>query len=225
MESTLGNVESETLPLCPITNLQASTTGHRIIEIKAVQEKGSVPDSFEDRGKRYLKKKRLSMGNMTSDPLSYLGPWAGYEGENVGPSKVTPEEIAKNAEKIARISMQTSIRPLSGITGRDIDFEEDSTASSVIDRLSTFIAIGKEYSQFHGGLSQKDYLGRTYMNVPLSVPSTAQTCFLPKKCIHTWDGHQKAVSAIRLLPQSGHLLLSSSFDSRIKVLCEIIILL
>ena len=190
---------------------------NRSVRVVSISEKGSVLEPGRE-DKKHAKKKRHSMGAIAMDPLSYLGPWAGFQGENVGPSKATPQEIAEHAEKVAKISMQTSIRPLSGVTGRDVDFDEDAAASSIIDRLSTYVKMGKEYSQFHGGLSQKDYLGRTYMDAPISLPnSSPQACFLPKKCIHIWEGHQKAVSSIRLLPDTGHLLLSCSFDSKIKV--------
>lgn len=53
--------------------------------------------------------------------------------------------------------------------------------------------------------------------VNLRGESGNQECFVPKKCIHTWSGHTKGVSRIQLFPKSGHLLLSASLDTRIKV--------
>lgn len=74
------------------------------------------------------------------------------------------------------------------------------------------------------GKEERDYLGRTYMHIPTDVDgvnlrgeSGNQECFVPKKCIHTWSGHTKGVSRIQLFPKSGHLLLSASLDTRIKV--------
>ncbi|GAA5887879.1 hypothetical protein JCM3774_002994, partial [Rhodotorula dairenensis] len=62
------------------------------------------------------------------------------------------------------------------------------------------------------------------MHIPTDVdgvnlrgePGT-QECFVPKKCIHTWSGHTKGVSRIQLFPKSGHLVLSGSLDTRIKL--------
>ena len=45
-----------------------------------------------------------------------------------------------------------------------------------------------------------------------------EKCYLPKKLIHTWSGHTKAVSSIKLFPKSGHLLLSTSMDCKVKVI-------
>ena len=68
-----------------------------------------------------------------------------------------------------------------------------------------------------------DYQGRSYLHIPQDIDVDLRTtdppdkCYLPKKHIHTWAGHTKGVAAIRLFPQSGHLLLSCGMDSKIKV--------
>ncbi|KAK1888755.1 Pre-mRNA-processing factor 17 [Dissostichus eleginoides] len=68
-----------------------------------------------------------------------------------------------------------------------------------------------------------DYQGRSYLHVPQDVGINLRSseapdkCYLPKKQIHVWSGHTKGVSAIRLFPSSGHLLLSSSMDCKIKL--------
>lgn len=74
------------------------------------------------------------------------------------------------------------------------------------------------------GKEERDYLGRTYLHVPndvdgVNLRGTAgeQECFVPKRCVHTWSGHTKGVSRIQLFPGSGHLILSGSLDTRIKV--------
>lgn len=81
---------------------------------------------------------------------------------------------------------------------------------------------GQESSTFHGK-SLADYQGRTYMHPPLaeaphltSEPGS-QECFIPKVCIHTYTGHTQGVSVIKLLPQTSHLFLSGSMDTKIKL--------
>jgi len=46
---------------------------------------------------------------------------------------------------------------------------------------------------------------------------TVERCYLPKKLIHTFKGHQKGVTNIQLFPGTGHLLLSASMDNKLKL--------
>jgi len=68
-----------------------------------------------------------------------------------------------------------------------------------------------------------DYQGRSYLHIPQDVGVNLKSefppekCFMPKKLIHTWSGHTKGISQIRWFPNSAHLLLSCSMDSKIKV--------
>ena len=43
------------------------------------------------------------------------------------------------------------------------------------------------------------------------------TIAIPKRCIHKWAGHRKGVQSIQLFPRLGHLLLSASLDSTVRV--------
>jgi pre-mRNA-processing factor 17 len=85
-------------------------------------------------------------------------------------------------------------------------------------------------STFHGS-EEKDYLGRSWTQVPsgLRVPPHANIqpsanphlaehdAYIPKKCIHKYLGHAKGVQAIELFPYSGHLLLSASMDGKCMI--------
>lgn len=68
-----------------------------------------------------------------------------------------------------------------------------------------------------------DYQGRSFLHAPhdvgVNLRSSAHPskCFLPKAHIHTWTGHTKGISAIRLVPKTAHLLLSGSMDCRVKL--------
>lgn len=135
---------------------------------------------------------------------AYVGPWGGWAGEKTnldggaGPS----EEEIKRAEELS--------------TSRQREKQEMEAKRLKEDEQGT------EKSIFHGK-SMYDYQGRTYLHVPGDVETNlhgeagSQDCFVPKSCIHTWTGHTKGVSAIRLFPGSGHLLLSGSMDTKIKL--------
>ncbi|VDM25585.1 unnamed protein product [Hydatigera taeniaeformis] len=136
------------------------------------------------------------------DPSSddYTGPWAKYKDE-VTISVPSDEDrayleayLAKKAVKKKRVEEA----PMS---------EEKSTL-----HIST----------------PTDYQGRSFLHPPHDVPGVSLTteepperCFLPKRLIHEWsNAHARGVSAIRLFPKSGHLLLSAGMDSKVKV-CQL----
>lgn len=68
-----------------------------------------------------------------------------------------------------------------------------------------------------------DYQGRSFLHAPHDVGvnlrsrSHPDRCFLPKAHIHTWTGHTKGITSIRLIPKTAHLLLSGSMDCRVKL--------
>ncbi|KAI1277767.1 Pre-mRNA-processing factor 17 [Halotydeus destructor] len=68
-----------------------------------------------------------------------------------------------------------------------------------------------------------DYQGRSFLHAPqdldvnLRDDFVPQKCFLPKRCIHTYTGHTKALTAIRWFPKSAHLFLSAGMDGKVKL--------
>ncbi|KAL9643481.1 hypothetical protein ABK040_010095 [Willaertia magna] len=69
---------------------------------------------------------------------------------------------------------------------------------------------------------EEDYQGRTFMSPPSHLKPldyTEKKAVLPKKLIHTYHGHEKEkmITAIEFFPEYGHLLLSCSMDSTIKI--------
>ncbi|CAG9465727.1 unnamed protein product [Pedinophyceae sp. YPF-701] len=73
-----------------------------------------------------------------------------------------------------------------------------------------------EKAFFHGK-EQKDYQGRSWLAAPSGTRDESQTCYIPKRCIHTWSGHSKGVNHIEFIPGAGHLLLSAGLDNKCKI--------
>ncbi|CEG67989.1 hypothetical protein RMATCC62417_04328 [Rhizopus microsporus] len=154
------------------------------------------------RNNKDARKKRESKGKLeeVEGPDAYKGPWAGYEDDYVGvPGGGDYEESEEQ---------QTQ--------EQDQQQQKNITVKNIAQQAET------ESTIFHGA-SEHDYLGRTYMAVPQDVdvnlngePGT-QECFIPKKLIHTWEGHEKGVSSIKFFPKSAHLLLSAGMDNQIKI--------
>ncbi|KDN37917.1 WD40 repeat-like protein [Tilletiaria anomala UBC 951] len=135
---------------------------------------------------------------------AYVGPWGGWEGENVHvPDGVGPSEEELKAAEERKAQRQS---------------EKEKSK----EKREKQEQIGTEKSIFHGK-SMYDYQGRTYMHIPTDVDTNllgeagTQTCYLPKGCLHEFKGHNKGISAIRLFPQSGHLMLSASMDTKVKL--------
>lgn len=152
--------------------------------------------------KRELKRKRKVKGSLdvVEGDGAYVGPWAEWAGDK-GEDIEIPEEEEPDAEDIEDAQQQEERRRIAK------------------GKRSMF---GAETSTFHGK-ALTDYQGRTYMSPPLGVAPHLTTepgeqeCFIPKACVHTFTGHTLGVSVIRLLPKTGHLMLSGSMDTKIKV--------
>lgn len=179
---------------------------------RAVQLSGATSIEMRNNGasasyRRAAKEIRKKRKGAEGDPSivegegAYVGPWAGWVGEGkeiTGPS----EEEIRRAEELSSSRQQEEAE----MRGRRQEAE----------------ARGTEKSVFHGK-NMYDYQGRTYMHVPTDVDVNLhsepgeQESFLPRACVHTWTGHTKAISAMRLFPRSGHLILTSSMDTKIKL--------
>ncbi|KAI8384374.1 WD40-repeat-containing domain protein [Radiomyces spectabilis] len=142
-----------------------------------------------------IRKKREKKGDSSvlEGDNAYKGPWAGYETDHKAPVGLEPEQQEEVQAVMHPPKAKKAAEPA-----------------------------GNETTIFHGA-SERDYLGRTYMAVPqdldvnlLGEPGT-QDCFVPKRCIHVWEGHAHGTAAIRFLPKSAHLLLSGGMDNKLKI--------
>ncbi|KAK0570069.1 hypothetical protein OC861_000210 [Tilletia horrida] len=191
----------------------SSAASQWVGDIGAASQNGGA-SSLERRGgggegrasAKQLKRKRHQSGNteVVEGPDAYLGPWAGWKDEQVH----VPEGVGPSAEELKLAEEQSANR--------------QKEAEAMQEKRRKAEAGGEEKSVFHGK-SMYDYQGRTYMHVPTDVDTNlngeagTQECYIPKACIHTFSGHTKAISALRLFPKSGHLLLSASTDTKIKL--------
>jgi pre-mRNA-processing factor 17 len=117
---------------------------------------------------RFRQRKRLAKGD-PGNPDSYLGPWAGYVGENVLVEQEVPDEDEMIAAHQVRVEAAKQVPTIAEVHGN-------------------------EKSVFHGD-QEFDYLGRSYVHIPrdLDIDLTRDPgnheCFAPKKRIHTWYVH------------------------------------
>jgi len=157
--------------------------------------------------KKELKRKRRDRGDVevVDGEGAYVGPWANWEGDE--PQSVLSSGIAAGEDEDEEVD----------------ELESESEEQAVVRKAKPKRgAAGQESTVFHGK-STHDYQGRTYMHPPLSEAPNLQSepgsqeTFIPKACIHTWTGHTLGVSVIRLFPNTGHLLLSGSMDTKIKL--------
>lgn len=146
--------------------------------------------------KRELKLKRQKPGDAVSG--DYVGPWAGYEG-----AQAEVEEVDALTEEQRNVLKQLEENRLKRI--EEIKEEEESKPVTV-----------QASSVFYGNLAH-DYQGRSFLEPASDLKLGPHQCYIPKKCIHTWVGHSKAVQCARIFPKYGHYILSGSYDKYIKL--------
>eukprot|EP01134_Creolimax_fragrantissima_P000479 CFRG0479T1 len=145
-------------------------------------------------GEKNEKRKRESKGT-AADLDGYMGPWAKWKDEKT---------TAKPSDEQMEILKSWKVKDITESDGGAKKDEEISVLNIKDDQ---------------------DYQGRTFMDIPRAVPSGVkldsdegpEKCFVPTKCLHTWTAHDKGVSAIRLFPRSGHLILTAGMDCKVKL--------
>ncbi|KAI9480199.1 hypothetical protein IWW42_003221 [Coemansia sp. RSA 1085] len=158
----------------------------------------------QDAAHNRSKRRRKAKGDVgvVSGENAYQGPWAGFEDDTKGQvSGPTAEQLEEYEERM---------RQQEGPAG-------PAGPSKKAKGVMAFTAGQEERTLFHGK-SERDYQGRTYMHVPAEQRGEAASkCFVPKRLVREWKAHTGGVSAIRFIPESGHLLLSSGMDGLVKL--------
>jgi pre-mRNA-processing factor 17 len=144
------------------------------------------------------------------DVDAFMGPWASYHKQEATEVVLTSAQAeqqalhqAKKAKKEAR---------------QDVHADGEAAEETRVPDQTLDGEEGTETTEFHSSGPLKDYRGRSFVDVPITLSLTPAATFKPpQKCVHTWKGHSKGVSAIRFFPKSGHLLLSASMDTEVKL--------
>jgi pre-mRNA-processing factor 17 len=158
----------------------------------------SVFSSTAKSQKDYRKKLKLTRMKY-GDPGSgeFMGPWATYEGEEI--FKNLSGELTEEQKQIMRQIEERRQKRKE---------EEKDTEMKILNFKPT--------SNLHLA-DETDYQGRSYLDPPNHLKNVDHTCFIPKKSIHTYTGHTKAVQVIRFFPKIGHYILSCSLDCKVKL--------
>ncbi|KAF2000704.1 WD40 repeat-like protein [Amniculicola lignicola CBS 123094] len=155
------------------------------------------------------KRKREAKGNagILDGPDAYKGPWAKFDHER--PDAAEDEEFGED-EEVEIVYEEDDIEEMPAPAPKKLagtDYQDES-----IGERSEFV-----------GSQEFDYQGRTYMHVPTDLdikltgdPGEAKN-YIPKKLLHTYKYHTKSITQTRFFPDSGHLLLSASADSKIAL--------
>ena len=150
---------------------------------------------FEDAKVRPKDKRKRETNTDPSDIEGYLGPWAKFKDEETVsmPTEEDKEYLEDYLSKMKKRSKkQTDDKPV-----------EEKSQLHIKDPL--------------------DYQGRSFLHIPQDVGVNLKSddppdkCFIPKRQIHTWSGHNKGVSCIKWFPKSAHLMLSGGMDTRVKL--------
>jgi len=168
--------------------------GNKMITNKdeAVEEDKTV---FEDVKPRPKDKRKREKNADAADIEGFLGPWGKFKDE-VQVAKPNEEDAAFLEDYLTKMKKR---------------------AKKTVDETPT-----EEKSTLHIK-DAYDYQGRSFLHIPqdlgvnLKSDTPPEKCFIPKRQIHEWKGHTKAIAVIRWFPVSAHLILSGAMDNKVKI--------
>ncbi len=150
---------------------------------------------FEESRVRPKDKRKREQNTDSSDIEGFLGPWGKFQDEKTSsePSQEDKEYLEEYLAKMKkRAKKQVDDKPI-----------EEKSNLHIKDPL--------------------DYQGRNFLHIPQDVgvnlksDSPPEKCFIPKRQIHTWQGHTRGVACMQWFPRSAHLLLSGGMDSKVML--------
>ncbi|KAK2606368.1 hypothetical protein QQS21_003187 [Conoideocrella luteorostrata] len=193
-------------------------TKHRAVERRGGPERELRNASTLKEEAARLRAARESKGDATiaEGAGSYIGPWAKY---------TRPEyETVQEGEELGSDGDYELVEEEEGSGEGDV--VESGTVlrapEVALTQRREIKELGDETTTFHGS-EEHDYQGRSFMHVPQDMDIDlrrelgSSTNYIPKKQIHAWKDHTMAVTVLRFFPNSGHLLLSGSADTTVRI--------
>mmetsp|Transcript_20439 Transcript_20439/g.30711 ORF Transcript_20439/g.30711 Transcript_20439/m.30711 type:complete len:613 (+) Transcript_20439:259-2097(+) len=139
-----------------------------------------------------------------------------------GIESLTPEQLAER-EYIKERNRQKGLEEENQSQEPDIDRLVERKMSHLLPPKLEGDEPIEPSTKFHGK-EEFDYKGNSWMAPPVGLGSITDEvdvdhhkCYIPKKCVHRFTGHNKGVHRIRLFPKTGHLLLSAGLDGKCKI--------
>ncbi|OII71533.1 hypothetical protein cand_032460 [Cryptosporidium andersoni] len=157
------------------------------------------------------KRKTKSKVNINGE---YIGPWKFNPLDN---TEDIVNELQIDLGKTENNKMELKLSSISS-TPNNTNNEEQKADISYVD-IDTEINKKVSSSKFLGK-SRFDYQGRTWLTCPSNLNKSRHpdsSCYIPKKLHSTLIGHTMGVQTIRFIPKTGHMLLSASLDSTIRI--------
>ena len=164
------------------------------------EQNGATMSEMKPSQKRSSKRKR-NKNDDPSDIDNFAGPWAKYENEE---SVAMPNE--EDQQWLDEYHAQKTKVKKSMFPDKEEEEKPPMDEKSILHIKDPV-----------------DYQGRSFLHPPLDVGVNLKSeypperCFLPKKHVHTWQGHTKGIQVMRWFPQYGHMFLTAGMDGKVKL--------
>lgn len=185
----------------------------RIAEFVPLPIHRSSNNSSSSKLSRKERKAQRPQRNEDTESEAFQGPWALYvHPKDAAAEAAAAAAAAAEAEGQDTAAVETTAGAATAVAAAAP--KEEAAA----DKKTTAGATKGSESVFHGK-EFSDYQGRSWLAPPsqLKPLGADASFFVPRECIHTFSGHTGGVQTIRLFPDTGHLLLSASLDSTVKI--------